>query len=377
MTPRPFGLYIHVPFCGAICSYCHFVRTAQHDLDLRTRWVEGARRELDLWLEHCPSLTSGSRQLATAYLGGGTPSQLEPDLMARLITGTVDRLAHGPDLELTAEANPESLGPEKVEAWKDAGINRISLGVQSLDQAVLNLLGRSCDPVTARRGLNLATRHFERVSADWIIGPGLVQKTLLAELSEAVDLGVTHFSLYILEVHEGTALARDVYDGRLDLPSDSHTEALYLAAGEHLEQLGIVQYEVANFARPGHESQHNQAYWQGRPWLALGPGAHGAWGKRRHANLTSIEAWLNAVEQGQLPVGEIDPLDRAARRLEKAILALRTREGLPVAWIPQGTFDLDRGEREGLWELQEGRLVLTRKGFLRIDSLEERLVQKL
>nr|MEE4267803.1 coproporphyrinogen-III oxidase family protein [Candidatus Krumholzibacteria bacterium] len=377
MTPRDFGLYIHVPFCGAICSYCHFVRTAQHDLDLRTRWVEGARREMDLWLEHCPSLTSGTRQLATAYLGGGTPSQLEPDLMTRLITGTVDRLAHGPDLELTAEANPESLNSEKVKAWRAAGINRISLGVQSLDRGVLDLLGRACDPATARRGLGLATEGFARVSADWIIGPGLVQKNLLAELSEAVDLGVTHFSLYILEVHEGTALARDVHDGRLALPPDSHTEALYLAAGEHLEQLGIAQYEVANFALPGHESRHNRAYWQGRPWLALGPGAHGAWGRRRHANLAGISDWLNAVEQGQLPVGEIDPLDRAARRLEKAILALRTREGLPLAWIPQGTFELDRGEREGLWDLLKGKLVLTRKGFLRIDSLEERLVQKL
>jgi oxygen-independent coproporphyrinogen-3 oxidase len=297
--------------------------------------------------------------------------------MARLIAGTVDRLAHEADLELTAEANPESLDQDKVQVWREAGINRISLGVQSLDREVLDLLGRACDPATARRGLKLATRNFARVSADWIIGPGLVQEDLLAELTEAVDLGVTHFSLYILEVHEGTALARAVRDGRLALPSDTHTEALYLAAGEHLEKLGIAQYEVANFARPGHESRHNRAYWQGRPWLALGPGAHGAWGNRRHANLTSIEAWLNAVEQGRLPVGDVDPLDRAARRLEKAILGLRTREGIPLDGIPQGTFDLDRGVEEGLWELQEGRLVLTRKGFLRIDSLEERLAQRL
>lgn len=374
---RAYGLYIHVPFCASICSYCHFSRTAHHHHADRQDFVNGIRTELDLRLAACPILTAGSRNLATVYIGGGTPSQLEADLMTRLIAGTVDRLPTAPDLEFTVEANPESLDRTLAEAWRLAGVNRISLGVQSLEPDVLQLLGRSCAPDTARRALRLATEIFPRVSADWIIGPGLEKDRFLAELDEAVDLGVTHFSLYILEVTPGTPLAAEVASGRVILPADRQIEALYLAAGDRLEMHGIRQYEVANFARPGHESRHNQGYWQGRPWLALGPSAHGYWGRRRYANHETLAGWLGALAAGELPVASVDPLDPASRRLERAVLALRTRVGLPLDRVPRGAFDLERGRREGLWELRDGRLVLTRRGFLRLDSLEERLADRL
>lgn len=373
----PFGLYIHVPFCASICSYCHFARTAGHDPSLRSAYVTALLKEMDLRFEGCEILASGARPLATAYLGGGTPSVLEPALMAQLVSDTVGRLRQVPDLELTAEANPESFDQETVVAWKEAGINRVSLGVQSLDAKVLQLLGRSCDPSTARQALRLATRAFERVSADWIIGPGLDKGRLLDELSEAMDLGVEHFSLYILEVHPETRLEAEIQAGKLRLPGDAHTEGLYLAAGDHLEKHGIRQYEVANFARPGQESRHNQAYWQGRPWLALGPSAHGYWGRFRYANEADLGKWHQALAAGKLPVAQIDRLGRSSRLLERAILALRTVAGLPVDWIPDGALDLARGQAEGLWELRAGRLVLTRRGFLRIDSLEERLAARL
>ena len=373
MPTGNFGLYIHVPFCGSICSYCHFARTADHQLTDRGAFVAGVLAELELRLENCSVLRSGRRSLTTAYIGGGTPSQLEPELMTRLVTGTVGRLNCGPDLELTVEANPESLDLEKVESWRGVGINRISLGVQSLDEKVLQLLGRSCDPDSARRALKLATANFNRVSADWIIGPGLRREQLLAELSQTVDMGVTHFSLYILEVHPGTRLESDLASRRVTMPSDEQTEVLYLAAGEHLENLGLMQYEVANFALPGHESRHNQGYWRGTPWLAVGPSGHGYWGRRRYANHETTSDWLSLLAKGQLPEASVDRLDRPARRLEQAILALRTRGGLSLDLIPDGAFDLDRGVREGLWELHERKLVLTRRGFLRIDSFEERL----
>ena len=163
------GLYVHVPFCGSICSYCHFPRTADHDPDVRARYVAGVVREMDLRRERCAVLREGRRPLETAYLGGGTPSQLEPRLMAELLEGTVGKLPATADLELTAEANPESLTETLAECWVAAGVNRVSLGVQSLDAAVLRLLGRACDPVTARRGLKRACRIFPRVSA---YGPG-------------------------------------------------------------------------------------------------------------------------------------------------------------------------------------------------------------
>jgi putative oxygen-independent coproporphyrinogen III oxidase len=371
------GLYIHVPFCGSICSYCHFARTAVHDRRARERYVDGVLRELALRSENCSILGQRLRPLPTAYLGGGTPSLLEADLMRKLVRGTVGTFRTTDDFELTAEANPESLTEALAETWLELGIDRISLGVQSLRQDALDLLGRSCSPDLARRALALAGRKFPRVSADWILGPRLERATLLDELSEAVDLGVEHFSVYILEVHEGTALQRDVQAGRVRLPADEQTERLYLAAGAQLEALGFVQYEVANFARPGTESRHNRNYWSGRPYLGLGPGAHGYWGRRRYANESQQTDWLEALDGGRLPEALVDPLDRRARRLERAILSLRTCAGLPLKWLPPGSLDLDQGAANGWWAVANDRLVLTRLGFLRIDAVEAAIAERI
>jgi len=371
--PLMAGLYLHVPFCGAICSYCHFARTASHDPDLRRRTVAAIVRELALRRERCSVLRDGRRRLATAYVGGGTPSQLEPSLFGELLAGTVGRLPTAPDLELTVEANPETFTDLVAAAWREAGVNRVSLGVQSLDPAVLRLLGRRCDPDTARRALDLACRVFPRVSADWILGPGLARARLVAELDEAIDRGVEHLSLYILELHPGTALATAVAAGRVRLATDRETEALYLACREHLARRGLVQYEVSNFARPGAESRHNRAYWSGAPYLGLGPSASGFWGRRRYTNAAALDDYLARVERGEVPEEVVDPLDRAARRLEALVLPLRTGVGLALDRLPRGALDLARGEREGLWTIADGRLRLTGRGFLRIDSVEARL----
>lgn len=374
---RTFGMYVHVPFCGSICAYCHFARTAEHDASRRAAFVEGARREFALRLEQCPTLGGAGRPLATAYLGGGTPSQLEAPLMERLLEGTIGRCARTDDFELTAEANPETFTEPLARAWRAAGINRVSLGVQSLDAGVLRQLGRACDPPTARRALALACSVFGRVSADWIIGPGVTAAALSAELDEAVACGVGHVSLYILEVHAGTALAHRVQGGAVRLPPDDQVAATYLAAAEKLAGLGLAQYEVANFARPGEESRHNRGYWRRQPWLGLGPGAHGAWGRCRRANHDGLDAWLADLAAGKLPEASVDVLSTASRRLERVVLALRTRDGVPLDWLPPGALDLERGQAEGLWRTGEGRLRLERPGFLRIDTIEEALARRL
>ncbi len=364
------GLYIHVPFCASICSYCHFARTDHHDPLLRQQYVEAVARELELRRRACRSLDRPRRALATCYLGGGTPSVLEADLMERLLAGTLGTLPQAEDIEVTAEANPESLTAELAHSWRTAGINRISLGIQSLDDDVLRLLGRACDAATARRALALACRVFPRVAADWILGPGLDQRRLLDELTEAVDLGVEHFSLYLLELHPGTGMRQAVAQGRVAMPTESRQETLYLAAREHLETLGVYQYEVANFARTGAESRHNRNYWRHRPYLGLGPGAHGYYGNMRYANMEDARQWLRAIREGRLPTATLDPLDRRARRLERVMLALRTSEGVPLEWLPQG-FDPLPGRNQGLWTLAAGRLALTGRGFLRLDTIEE------
>jgi len=364
------GFYIHVPFCGSICSYCHFSRTADHQPVVRLRYVEAVLQEFELRWKSCPTLRGG-RLLETAYVGGGTPSELEPELMERLLCGTVGRLSHDPDFELTCEANPESLTEEKARRWLAAGVNRISLGVQSLDENVLKLLGRDCQPETARRALALACNTFARVSADWIIGPGLNEEALLAELREALDLGVEHFSLYILELHQGTRLEESVRRGMVRLPADEQTERLYLAAVDYLAGQGIRQYEVSNFARPGAESRHNRNYWRRKPWLGLGPSAHGCYGPRRYGNISNLDQYCDSVEKGILPEGMIDPLDVSSRLLERIILALRTVEGVPLAWLQPGCLDLETGASEGLWLVENGHLKLKSQGFLVIDGIEE------
>jgi len=334
------------------------------------RYVDAVVREFDLRLKSCPTL-QGKRTLGTAYIGGGTPSELEPVLMDRLLAGTVHLLNCSKDLELTCEANPESLDLTKAKKWKAAGINRISLGVQSLNKEVLKLLGRACQPETARRALKVASSTFDRISADWIIGPGLQQDILLAELSEAVDLGVEHFSLYILELHSGTRLESDVRKGLIFPPTDEHTETLYMAAVKHLAEFGVRQYEVSNFARPGAESRHNCNYWQRVPWLGLGAAAHGFWGKRRYGNHTQLDNYFCAVENGKLPEEFVDPLNLQARLLERIILGLRTSGGVPLAWLPADALDWERGTSSGLWFIRDKVLHLTPLGFLQIDGIEE------
>jgi len=371
------GLYLHLPFCGSICSYCHFARTARHDAELRRRAVQALIREFDLRRRACAALQQHHHELATIYIGGGTPSLVEPDLFQRLVARTIDRLPRAEGTEFTVEANPESFTDDVAGAWLDAGVGRVSLGVQSLDDGVLRLLGRRCDPATARAALDRACRRFGRVSADWILGPGLDGDRLLAELSEAVAAGVEHISLYILELHQGTDLARRVASGDLILPPDHETEALYLRCVDHLAGLGLAQYEVSNFARPGAESRHNRAYWQGRPYLGLGPSASGFWGRRRYTNEPDLGRYLARVEAGEIPEGDVDPLDRTARRLESVLLPLRTASGVPLDRLPEGALDLVRGEDEGLWSVVNGRLVLSPRGFLRIDTLEERLARGL
>ncbi len=245
------GLYLHIPFCGAICPYCHFARTATHDAALRRRVAAAIAGEFALRRDRCVTLREGRVVLRTLYVGGGTPSLLDPELLAELLAATAGRLPAAPDLEATVEANPESFTPAIAAAWRESGLNRVSLGVQSLDDRVLRWLGRRADAAASRTALALAVDRFPRVSADWIVAPGVRPARLVAELREAVELGVEHISLYILELHAGTALAEAVAAGRRRAPAEGPTANAWLAGAAALEAAGLRQYEVANFARPG------------------------------------------------------------------------------------------------------------------------------
>jgi len=366
---RDGGLYVHVPFCRSLCRYCHFVRTDRHDAPRRARLVEGVLREWALRRERCPTLVPERVSWRTAYVGGGTPSVLEPELVRRLGAGLWGDWTGPPPAEITVEANPESLTPAVAAAWREAGANRVSLGVQSLDPAVLERLGRHASPEQAVAALRLAAAVFPHVAADWILAPGCRADRLAREFALARELGVGHVSFYVLELHPGTPLADAVAAGREAVPDEAATEALYLAGCRVLTGLGYRHYEVSNFALPGRESRHNAAYWNGRPYLGLGPGAHGFWGRRRYANLTDVDAWLAAVEAGRLPEAWAEVLTPAQRRLERLLLGLRTAAGIPLALLTEAAAAVLAAGEGDLWECRDDRLRLTPRGWLRLDAV--------
>jgi len=366
-----------VPFCASICSYCHFARTDRHDEDLRRRVVAATLAELDLRTARCGVLRDRTRRVDTLYIGGGTPSILEPDLFIELVAGLRERLDLSPGAEITAEANPESFDDRTADAWLEAGVTRISLGVQSLRDDTLTLLGRAADAGVTRRALTRACGRFDRVSADWILAPGVTPEALAAEFAEARALGAGHVSFYILEWHAGTALTKAAEEGRIAPDPDERVEAVYLAALAALGGLGYEQYEVSNACLPGQGSRHNAAYWRRTPYLGLGPGAHGFWGRRRYANLAALDRYCEAVAAGLTPEATVDVLDRDARRLEAVVLALRTCDGVDLAGLAVNAAELDAGLAEGLWTCDGGRLRLTSRGFLRIDAVESWLADRL
>ncbi|MCP4145268.1 MAG: radical SAM family heme chaperone HemW [bacterium] len=368
LLKRGGGLYLHIPFCGSICSYCHFNRIAEHDNNLRKQFTESVIKELKLRVDNLP--------LSTIYVGGGTPSQLEPELLIEILASVRSLYKVIDDVEITCEANPESFTAELVEIWKSAGVNRISLGVQSLDQGVLNALGRQCNPETARAALQLATSSFSNVSADWILAPGCNVDQLKSAFNEAAELGVKHISFYILELHDKTKLSDRILTGELKMMQNDSIAELYKAGVEILEQQGFQQYEVSNFAISGYESKHNSAYWQRVPYIGIGPGASGFDGERRYTNKAGIKHWISCIQSGEFPEDFVDYPCEKSQKLEQLFLGLRTKAGVSLELF-DNVESLEQGATIGLWEINKHNLVLTLDGMLQIDAIEEHLAGQL
>jgi putative oxygen-independent coproporphyrinogen III oxidase len=378
--PRPRrggGVYVHIPFCGSICAYCHFTRTADHNRTQRDQYLKILSREFKLRQAACSGERMRESTLSSLYVGGGTPSIMDAGALMEVLSEITQAITPQPDMEFTVEANPESFTLDVARAWRRGGVNRISLGVQSLDADVLRHLGRAATPTRSREALALACEHFPRVSADWILGPGVDSNRLAAELQEARDLGVGHISFYILEINKGTRLARRIDAGQVSLDSDAVVEQRYLEGVSALTDLGYRQYEISNFADPGQQSRHNSAYWRHQPYLGLGQGAHGYWGRYRYGNHQDPQAYIQAVERGRLPVEFEDHLDAADLHLESLFLPLRTATGVPRHRVPLNKEELDRGVKDGYWRLMDDRLALTARGFLHIDAFEELWARRL
>lgn len=350
--PLP-GLYLHVPFCARVCPYCDFaVRTG--DAARRRRFTEALIREIGLH-------DTTALRFDTVYFGGGTPSQLEPEHLARVLEALRAQLALEPGTRIYLEANPEDVTEARIVDWRRLGVTTLSLGVQALDDAALSFLGRAHDVDGARRAVDLALgAGFETVSVDLIYGlPGQTLEALPHELDRALALGVDHLSCYQLTVHEGTRFGLLARRRELvELGEDDKGE-LFRLVHRYLGERGMPGYEASQFAKtPEHHSRHNQKYWSHTPYLGLGPSAHSFEGNRRWWNLRRTDPYEAAVAAGRLPVEESETLEPAALALEALLTGLRTYAGVDLGRIRERFgVDLQPGNRALLERLTGERLV--------------------
>ena len=366
------GAYVHLPFCVERCGYCSF-NTAPYTPGGLDRFLSALIRECDL---AAAAPWARGVTLDTVFLGGGTPSLLDAAQMTRVLAHLGARLALEPSAEVTAECNPDDLTVERLAGYRRAGVTRISLGVQSLDDAVLPRLDRRHSASQARRAF-AAVREagFGNVSVDLIYGlPGLDLATWTVTVREALAWQPDHLSAYALTLDEGS---RWHAAGVGSLPGEETVTAQYWTLARLAAEAGFEHYEVSNYARPGFRSRHNQRYWRWQEYLALGPGACGFLGRVRYGNVKPVERYCSLVEAGRLPLQSHEVLTDRQALAERLILGLRTSDGIPAERLAERCAlerdrlprALDAWRERGLLVERDGRVRLTEAGFLLSDAL--------
>jgi len=371
-------LYIHVPFCRGKCRYCSFV---SRPFDMAE--VEGFAAALPLEMRHWGKKL-GRPKVETVYFGGGTPSLLPSWALSRIMPEIGRHFELDPTVEWTFEANPDSaLDGQYLKSLLRYGVNRLSLGVQSLSDADLIFLGRPHDAAGAVAAYWLARQvGFKNISLDFIWGlPGQREAGWLEELKLAVAMRPEHLSCYGLTVEPGTPLAADVEAGGVALPPETEQGRMFVHGAEFLEEQGYLQYEISNFARMGFVSRHNSGYWEGKDYLGLGPAAVSTLGGVRFENPSDVRQWAGHVKAGKCGQGA-EALSPAERAREMVMLALRTAKGLRLAAYRKATgrdFIKDNESlvtalrQNDLIRLSAGHLRLTKNGFLVSNVILERL----
>ena len=363
-----FGLYIHWPFCQAKCPYCDFNSHVSAHVD-QAAWGQAYLSEIDRL-----AAETGPRVLNTIFFGGGTPSLMEPDLVAAIIERAHTRWPAANDLEVTLEANPTSVEAGRFRAYAQGGVNRVSMGIQALNDTDLKRLGRMHSAAEARATFDIARRSFDRISFDLIYARQYQTLTdWRAELTEALSMAVDHLSLYQLTIEPGTAFgARAAKGGLHGLPDDDISADMYLATQDICAKYGLPAYEVSNHARPDAQSRHNLIYWRYGDYAGIGPGAHGrlTLNGTRWATQTPLmpNTWLKQVEtegHGESPREAIPTEEQA---LEHIMMGLRLAEGLNVDRFahlngrPLPQDKIDTLIEQGLVHLSENRLTATAQG---------------
>ena len=370
------GIYLHIPFCRQACYYCDFHFSV--DQEKKQQLVEAIARELELQQAYL-----GQEIVNTVYFGGGTPSLLDEAQLDTLFHTIRKNFTVAPDAEVTVEANPDDLTREKLQHFKDAGVNRLSIGIQSFDDAVLQFLNRAHDSQAAVRCVEQAQQTgISNISIDLIYAiPGQDDAAWLSNINRALKLNPGHISSYSLTIEQKTVFGRWAEKGKLKAVDDELAAVQLEMLVETLGQHHYEQYEVSNFARPGYRSRHNSSYWQQQKYLGVGPSAHSYDGVSRQYNLSNNHLYLKALDEGKIPFTR-EALTREDQINDYLLTTLRTAWGADLTWLknslsydimtlhgPYVTILLEKG----LAVMQHERLVLTKPGKLLADKISSDL----
>ena len=363
----PAGIYVHLPYCRSRCGYCAFVVST--DDSTRDDYLTALLREAAILEPEAEGFRFDS-----LYLGGGTPSLVPAEGLARLLRELRRRFPFETDSEVTLEANPEDVTADRRDAWTAAGVNRISVGVQSFDDGELAAVGRRHDSAGARRALETLAAGGLSLSADLILGlPGQTRTSFRRNVETLAAGGVGHLSIYLLETDKSRALEED-RRARPEryLPDEEQADA-WLEAGETLVDRGFQHYEISNWARDGREARHNVKYWTRTPTLGLGVSAHEFWSDRRRANVSALAAYVSRLGEGTRPLALDEPVEGEEAARERIMLGLRLCARVPAPeieeWIegcadPLLAGDYDAWLEAGVLRRESGRVRFTERGFL-------------
>ncbi|HWK36138.1 radical SAM family heme chaperone HemW [Sphingomonas sp.] len=365
----PLALYVHWPFCVSKCPYCDFNSHVRDQVD-QARWRDALLADL----AHEAAALPG-RRLGSIFFGGGTPSLMPPETVAAVLDAAERAWGFDEAIEITLEANPSSVEAARFGDLAAAGVNRVSLGLQALDDAALAFLGRAHDVREGLAALDTAQAAFARVSFDLIYArPGQSLPEWEAELARALAFGTEHLSLYQLTIEPGTRFATLAAKGQLAIPDGDDAAELFELTAAMTAAAGLPRYEVSNHARPGAESRHNLAYWRYRDYAGIGPGAHG-----RRAGLATLrrkkpENWLTAVDRNGHGTESEEPLDPRTRAMEALLMGLRLAEGITPDPAILDQRAVDRLAAQGLLVRDGARLRVTDAGMLLLDGVLREIV---
>jgi putative oxygen-independent coproporphyrinogen III oxidase len=359
----PAGIYVHVPFCLTRCGYCDFNAYAGLDA-LKPSYLEALFQEVEL-----AAPAWHGEEFVSVFLGGGTPTTMEPADLKALLAHLRDRFALTRQAEVTIEANPDTVDEASLRALLEAGYDRLSMGAQSFDPSVLKALERIHQPASVRRAMAAARRAgYANVNLDLIYGAeGESADSWERTLHETAGLAPEHVSAYALTIEPATPLGRKVAAGVSPEPDPDLQAEMFQVACDVLRDAGYRHYEVSNWAKPGYECAHNLGYWERRPYVGLGAGAHSYRDDTRWWNVRPPETYMEMVERGELPIGGSESLEPSDAYLEEVFLKLRILEGVPASWFEEQRYE--PFVASGLLVDDLGQLVPTERGMMLLNEL--------